>query len=298
MKRRQITMATAITGLFLLSGCLFGDDKTITPPEKGSSSTTSVTSSDDTSKSSLSEVETSSQASSDIELTDSSFESANSSVSSNEGESAESSSVPDIISSSAPDIVSSSSKKVTKAIKDDDGNCIQYTEKTCFQYILGNYNQNSMEENYTGEIHFFEDSFTSFETIKCQLCSDTVRHTKAVLTYVRDCHGEYCDNNARDIEANIEDIVSFVDVPTENAAPVFSLTFDLWGEFSDNQLTYEKTMEFINAGTVPRIDLRSVTFSTDDDEYIQVISILPDTTDGLFYWAETAVTCLMPECFD
>ncbi|MGL1934605.1 MAG: hypothetical protein OCD01_06275 [Fibrobacterales bacterium] len=192
---------------------------------------------------------------------------------------------------------SSSSKKITNALMDDDGNCISYKEKICFQEVKPNYNENSVEENYTGEFHFFEESFKAYETLRCEICSDTIRHTQATLRYIKHCEGDYCDNNASNIDVDIADIITSVGVP-EGTSPMFSFTFDIWGEFTDNQLTYEKMMERRDEGHNMAIRLYSITLSTESGDYLQEFSIEPDTTDGLFYWKQSNVICDLDECFE
>ncbi len=290
------------TGLILLTGCFFDEDPSdvITPINSSSSAETSDTSSTGSSTNELSAGESSSEgttSSTPTTNTDSSTDKDPENSSDTESSSVEENESTD---SSTPETVSSDESSSTTAVKDPSGECVEYEEIVCLQEIKGYLNRNDIEENYSGNFHFFQTS--NLDTIKkynCQICSDTIKHTKAKFAFKQDCGGgDWCYDQATVIEKNIADIVTFDETVPEGKPPVFSLNFDIWSNFSDNQLTFEKSIEQINAGQAPRVRLLEITLSNDTEEYVQKFRVYSDTTDGLLDWYPHSKMCIMDECFN
>ncbi len=292
------------TGLILLTGCFFDEESSdvIIPIGTSSSATTSDTSSFNSSPTEPSSGEVSSEettsstpTSGNESSTDKEPDDSSGTVSSSaeENESTNSSTTE-----SAPSEDSSSS---TAAVKDETGECVEYEEIVCLQEIKSYLNRNEIEENYSGNIHFFQT--TNLDTIKkynCQICSDTIKHTKATISFKQDCpnRDEWCYDQATVIETDIADIVTFDETVPEGKPPVFYLTFDFWSKFSDNQLTFEKEMERINGGQNGRLSLLEITLSNDTEEYVQKFRIHADSPDGTYDWYPHSKMCIMDECFN
>ncbi|MGL1934604.1 MAG: hypothetical protein OCD01_06270 [Fibrobacterales bacterium] len=277
-------------GIFIIMGC-FGEETTATNPSLSSNETSENTEeSSTTDDSSIISDESSEEPINQSSTVDPVSSADNNDSSELDASSTEGDSSKDDISSDEAPI---SSENVTNALKDDDGNCISYKEKICFQELKPNYDENSVIENYGGEFHFFEQNFEAYETLRCEVCTDTIRHTQATLTYQKYCNE--CEKLT--IQENIEDIITSVPVP-EGVSPIFSVTFDLWGNISEGHLTYEGTLSSIDKGEAASVILTAITFSTESGDYFQEFAIQPDTTDGKFYWKQANSGCDRDECFE
>ncbi|MGL1900821.1 MAG: hypothetical protein OCC49_01705 [Fibrobacterales bacterium] len=205
--------------------------------------------------------------------------------------------------SSNNEAISSSSDALEQSSNSSQGEttCSEYEQVTCLQEIKPDYNKNEILTNYSGEFNFFEVGFDDIKKYNCQICNDTIKHSKVSITFVNDCEygNTWCfENRGTTINKSLDAVREDIEVP-EGFHPQFYMNFDIWSSYSDPEFTYAKESARINAGTKPRVLFYSITFTDETGQYQQGFTIDKDgMVDGHLWWKETKSSCTLDACYN
>ncbi|MGL1934607.1 MAG: hypothetical protein OCD01_06285 [Fibrobacterales bacterium] len=295
-----------LIGIFCIGTLFIACDKELSPlPVENNNSTTSENSSESEQSqpngnssieegvssiiSSSSSVSSPNYPSSSSKLTD---QNSSSSMTSSDDES---SSTNESSSEATPPSSSSSEKP-------EETKCTEYEEITCLQELRPYYDKNTVQTNYEdGEFYFFEVGFDTIKKYNCQICSDTITHSKVEIKFIEDCDldNQWCiDTRSKTINKNLDEISTSMEVP-EGFDPQFYLTFNYLSKVSKSDYSFEADLANITRGTRPFVQFYSITFTDETGGYIQRFSIEDEgIVDSHHYWKEKGSTCDIDECFN